>query len=176
MKRPRLSENDEGDFRSRMRIDREQLDLELAEQGELYNHVARKLAAAINERDRLEEDKKLAKAEAALRIRKRQENLKGDVREKAIEALIESDADYRAAVDDYLRSCKKADDLRADTEGMAQRGYALKDLAALWLGGYWQSNSAQSRDSREARGEQAVARREAAYAQRQEGRRRRVRV
>lgn len=127
-----------------LKIDRDQLDREIAEQPELFNKVAREYAMAVSKRDDAKAKVKLTRAEAFTEVRERNPKATMD----AVNALVEQDETYLRAVQLHIDLCLVADQLEADRDALQERGFMLKTLAELWGQGYWGQNSVRGDSTR----------------------------
>ena len=121
----------ERDFRALLQIDRDDLDTEVAQQPTLYNEVARAYATAISIRDELAKEIKVVRAEVGLDVRRRQEKKGGDTREKALDALVETDVRVKEINERSRVAALRAGILEADKESFKQRGFAIKMLCDM---------------------------------------------
>src|ERR1035437_8985262 len=129
------------DYKRALKIDKDALDEALMRQPQLFDDVAQEHAEAISERDALKEAVDVAKARAELSVRLKLEKLGEKVTEPLVKTRTELHPDYRQAVKDYLQAKKASDILQAHKEAFQQRSYVLKDLAALYVAGYFSVNS-----------------------------------
>lgn len=135
----------------KLRIDRDDLDTEIMEQPQLFCGVARRYAIALSQRDAAKEAVGVARAAAYYVVRQQIEAAGIKATEAAIAVQIESNKEYRAAMDQYGLLKLAADQLLAEKEAWQQRSYALKDLAALWIAGYCGVSSVKGKASQSLR-------------------------
>jgi len=114
------------------RIDLDALDEELRMQPERFRKAGLTHSAAVSERDVLDEARKKVKAELTLET---------EGRVADIAARVEQDDRYQKALHKYLEAKHAADDAWVGRETLQQRAAVLKDLAKLWVGGYFGADS-----------------------------------
>ena len=134
-----------------LQIDRNALDDELVHQPSKFLQASRDYAEALSVRDQAKQDVEVSKAEASLRIRRQCEQDGEKVTEAIIAARVETDKKCRQAVTTYLDSKKACEEALALKEAFMQRSYVLKDLAALYIAGYYGSDSVRGGAARELR-------------------------
>jgi hypothetical protein len=134
--------------RASLRIDPDNLNEELVRQPELFCDVARRYALAVSERDAAKEQVSVARAKAYFVVREELESEGLKTTESAIGIQIELNKDYRSAMDRFQETKLAADQLAADKEAWQQRAYMLKDLAALYIAGYYGQSSVRGDASR----------------------------
>lgn len=134
--------------KSSLRIDPDNLSEELVQQPQLFCDVARRYAMAVSERDAAKEQVSVARAKAYFVVREQLEDGGLKTTESAIAIQIELNKDYRAAMDRFQEAKLLADELAADKEAWQQRAYMLKDLASLYIAGYYGQSSVRGDASR----------------------------
>lgn len=131
-----------GDLEDALRFDKNHMDDALIEQPDLFYHVSREYASAISERDGL----KLEIGELGAELDKSIRDGAIRAQEKTTETGIQKQIDTTPAMIDlrrrHLGAAHQADRWLALKEAYQQRAYALKDLAGLWVAGYFTSSSA----------------------------------
>lgn len=130
-----------------LQIDRDNLHEELMAQAFNYCEVAEECARAVSNRDDWKERVSVAKAEAYLRIRTAADNDGLKVTEASLAAQIELDPTYREAVENYQLWKLTVGELEAARDAWDQRGRMLKELASLWIAGYYGQNSVKGGDA-----------------------------
>ena len=147
-KRPRKSMIDE--LRDRLRIDRDELDISLEEQPELYYHVAQAHAHAVAEADaaRLDRDEVVAKLDARIRktFEAKGEKFTETKLSQELSLLPEAQEARRARV----RAGEKVNDWQALKDAYHQRSFMLRELVALYIA--QRHDAAMAGGSAEARG------------------------
>lgn len=128
-----------GVFRRGLEIDKDDLDTCIMRQPGLYQDVADAYVEAMSIRDFAKAEEDRIESATATRIRAEAEG-KGPT-EATVKALVTLDADVIEARHNTIRATAAATALAQMRESYAQRAYALKDLAQLWLGGYFQTAS-----------------------------------
>ncbi len=124
-------------YRDRLQIDRNALDDELASQSQLFWEVGEGYVLCTGKRDALKVEvsrlhsqlgltERLALAEAGLKVT-----------EASIEERVLTNADMIAVGNSYLTAKANADTWATMKESYTQRSYALKDLVALYIAGYF---------------------------------------
>ena len=134
------------DLSERIKIDQNALNDELVEQPALFMAASNAYVMAISERDEAKADVDVARAEAYFDIRR---SSKEKVTEATISAQIELDKNYRVACKNYLEAKQAASEAETLKESFAQKGYVLKELAALYIAGYFGTSSVSGPESRE---------------------------
>ena len=129
------------DFQELLRIDRDALDEALIRQPELFLAVSKKYVTNVSYRDELKEDIDRVRAEVTMKIRLRAARVGEKITDKTVEASVETDERYQDSVKKYLSAKKMADEWLALKEAFTQRSYVLKDLASLYIAGYFGVNS-----------------------------------
>jgi hypothetical protein len=146
-----------------LKIDKEGLDDDLVKQPELYHEAGRLYQSAASTRDEAKNDRDRLKGEIDLDIRKRlrevEERHKDDVKVKAptetqIANMVVGDDKYIAANERYQEWDRLAGQGMALREDFHARGFTLRELANLWVAGYYQTNSAGRSDAMGRRAEE----------------------
>jgi hypothetical protein len=131
-----------------LQIDRDALDEALIQQPGLFLEVSQRYAEAVSERDAYKDGVEVTRAKRSLAIRSELSS-SGKVTEASVAAQIELDDDYREAVGVYLAAKARADKWMAVKEAFQQRAFVLKDLASLYIAGYFGSDSVGGKAGRE---------------------------
>ena len=118
-------------------IDKHQLDDAIMHQAELLFMVSNALASEINERDLLK--KELEEQYAITTLKLRDLALKNGVKttEDQIKQGALLDDEYKEAQIRFLDKKLKCDRVQAIKEAFIARGYMIRDLAELWIAGYF---------------------------------------
>lgn len=120
-----------------LRIDKYALDDALEEQPDLFNRVGKNLTLAISRRDAAKQELADIEAEVDADLRKDASNVGERITEKEIESLKVLDKEVRKAkkaLSDLNLAVNKWASLK---EAFSQRSYAIKELVALYVGGYF---------------------------------------
>lgn len=139
----------------RLRIDKFNLDTELVEQGDYYNQAAQSYADAVSYRDEAKAELSGIKSKLDLETRQRLTKAEEKFTEAGINARVITEPEYQNALN--VQGAWEDRVLRWSglQEAVKQRGYALKDLAALAMAGYWaDANGSVRGELRTARAEQ----------------------
>jgi hypothetical protein len=172
-RRPRLNDPEDirqdslsqlDDFSRRLKVDKNSLDDELVDQPDVFYRVGVQYALAISRRDRAYTRRKEVEGEALLRVRERE----GRVTDTQAKELVSADPEVQAAYREYQAWASLASRWEYLKEAFAQRSYVLKDLAALWIAGYYAGST--GRAGRDA-GERVSERHRAALDQERQRRR-----
>lgn len=135
-----------GVFRRGLEIDKNDLDTCIMHQPGLFQDVADAYVEAMSIRDYAKAEEDRVESEVSRRIRaeaERDDKGKGPT-EATVKALVTLDAEVIAAKRHTISATNRAAALALMRESYSQRAYALKDLAQLWLGGYFQTSSINS--------------------------------
>lgn len=137
-----------------LKIDKEALDNELIQQPELYHEAGRLYSSAVSSRDEAKSDRDSLRGKIDLRIREELDE-KGDKKppETQIANMVVADLVYADAQERYQEWDRLAGQGAALREDFHSRGFALRELANLWMAGYYQNNSATRRDAVDRRAE-----------------------
>ena len=126
-------------MKDKLRIDKNALDEDLIGQPGLFREAGYAYAEAVSTRDALDEERKKVRAELSI-------GMEGRVADVA--AKVESHKLYRKALGKYLVAKKNADDAWVDREAFQQRAFVLKELAHLYVAGYFGTDTIRGSDSR----------------------------
>ena len=134
-------------LRSKLLIDKHNLDDELIHQPMLLFEVSDGAIEASAERDLRKEELAMVDARLDTEVR-RDLSISG---EKFTEAMVKSGVllhkDHQAASDAFYAAKERADTLGALKEAFQQRGYMLRDLASLAVANYYEYSSVQGTSS-----------------------------
>lgn len=128
-------------FRKRVLIDKDDLDTELVQHAHTLMLVGERLAEADARVDRLREDQKRVSAGLYAPMARRVE--KGGTRatKEAIGQAMEQHPKHIAARDAYKKAQLQAGKWGALKEAYVSRGFALRQLCAMYMANYYQSES-----------------------------------
>ena len=140
--------------RDQKKIDKRNLDEELAWQPVIFGEIADEYAMAVSERDQLKDAADVVRARAELKIRQSMEEAGEKVTEALVKTRVDGDARYRAARDAYLQAKSVAELLLSKKEAFAQRAFVLKDLCGLYVAGYFTTTAVKGKNAQDV-GDQA---------------------
>lgn len=145
------------ELRKHLKIDRLNLDEELIKQPQLFFEVAEAAAIARSRMDAAKDNVERVESDVDQRIRQDAANEDERLTEKEIKALIQNDDDRVKAYASYLDLKRQTEELDQLRDSFRQRGYMLRELAALYISGYFQTSSTKGRGhkAREVRAEAA---------------------
>lgn len=130
------------EFTPELLIDKHRLDEEIAKQGDLYYRVSMRAAEAMSIRDRLKQQVSMTEAESATIIRREAVENDEKLTEAKLKEQITIDQDVKSAVDFYLRWDRIAREWQAMQAAMEQRSRMLREMAQLYVAGYFVTTSA----------------------------------
>lgn len=142
-----------------LKIDKNDLDNELMDQAYYFYQAARRFADAISYRDEAKADLEGIKAKVGLQIRQQFSDAGEKITEGGVDARVIANPEYQKALDRMAAWTDRVVRWTGLRDSIQQRGYALKDLTALYIAGYW-ADRAGSQASREVKGDRAAAGRE----------------
>lgn len=130
------NEREKAECRSKLQIDEDDLNTALIEQPAYFDVVARnrteaRAAAALAKQELTE-----LMAELAMELRREAAQTSERITEGQISNMLTTDTAVKAANRKYLRLLKESEDWESIRDSFSQRGYALKDLTAIWLRRY----------------------------------------
>ena len=129
------------DYRSLLRIDRDDLDSELMEQQHLASEVGSRYADAVSHRDLCRAELKESDAGRKMCIRTRLMEAHGKVTEAQIDQTLEIDTDHQEDVRRFIAATRDAEDWMSMRDCWAARAFGLKDLVVLFSTAYYTKNS-----------------------------------
>jgi len=129
-------------LREKLRIDPNDLDGALVEQPELYFHAGHQHTVMISCVDAAKEDLKALDAEIAMAIRA-DETIKKRTESSILEE-VQCHSVRRQSYAALLTLQREAGEWQALRDAFAQRAYVLKDLAGLFVAGYFAANATKS--------------------------------
>jgi hypothetical protein len=127
-----------------LKIDKYRLDDELIEQAHYYNEVAQRFADAVSYRDEAKAELEGTKAKLALGIRMEYAQANQKITESTVDAQVIAHPEYQNALTALAAWSDRVNRWSGLRDSIHQRGYALKDLSALYIAGYWADRSASS--------------------------------
>jgi hypothetical protein len=137
-------------YESMLRIDKHALDDELIEQPQYYSDVSQRLATCISYRDEAKDHLEGIRAMCDQRVRSSFADDAKKPPEAAIASMVVQQPEYQQAKDGLAAWHDRYNRWMGLKEAITQRGYALKDLVALFVADYFARNSAgKSVESRE---------------------------
>lgn len=125
------------------------LDNELENQSQLFWEVSNACAQAHHTYNRAYAQRKVEQGRAAERQRDRLISEKGKATEGQVAAAVDSDPDLVHAKKIELDAQLEYEQWSAMRDAYNQRSYALKDLAALFVSNYYQTDFAAERTTRQ---------------------------
>lgn len=135
---PKFGDNEKyAEFRERLKIERDDLDTEVAQQPFLFMQIGEEYTMLVSQRDKMKEEVDNLYAFILMQVRSK----------KAEEKMTNADADARVSVDpSYQLKVREYHQLNGEVakwgalrEAFAQRGYMLRELCGLYASGYWSS-------------------------------------
>jgi|PlaIllAssembly_1097288.scaffolds.fasta_scaffold03219_2 hypothetical protein len=125
-------------------IDKNHLDEAIEVQAEIFYHVADGTAQAVSERDQIkyELDTLLSDTYLAIRLEATEEGRK--ITEALLENEVAQDKDVQKLKEKYLEVKANAEKWLALKESFTQRGYMLREMASLYVSGYFAEISVRS--------------------------------
>jgi hypothetical protein len=120
-----------------LKIDTNNLDLELIKQPNQYFYAASQHALAISRRDKLDHEMDVLKSVLDREIRLEAIKTGEKITEVQIKAAIERDKEHRALMYEYLYAKREADQWDSLKSAYQQRSYILKDMVSLHVSGYF---------------------------------------
>lgn len=137
-KSPAVEEPSIDRLRAGLRIDRDDLDSEIATQADSYFRVAEACALAASRRDEAKADMEEESARAANRVRLEAASHDEKITEAQIKEQTSKDKNYLTYVQAFLKAKSEADLWVAMRESFDMRGKMLRELAQLHIAGYYQ--------------------------------------
>lgn len=126
------------EFRNYLEIDKDGLDEAIERQAALYFKVAEHGAYAQSRRDQAKADMDSMFATACDKARTRAAKSDTKITEAMVKESAETSELYKQAVRDYLEAKTDAELLQALERSFDQRGKMLRELAQLFISGYFQ--------------------------------------
>lgn len=144
----------------RLKIDKYDLDGELVDAAVYYNEIAQNYADAVSYRDEAKAEVDGIRAKLDQAIRKQLAAANEKTTEDGLKAKITAHPEYQAALEQLAAWNDRVVRWTGLQEAVKQRGYALKDLASLYVAGYWADQAGSTRAAREVKHEVAEEARE----------------
>jgi preprotein translocase subunit SecA len=129
-------------YESMLKIDKHALDDELIEQPQYYSDVSQRLATTISYRDEAKAEVEGTRAMIDQQIRREAVENAEKITESAIGNRVIQHPEYQKVQIVYAAWTDRYNRWMGLKESIIQRGYALKDLVALFAADYWVRNSA----------------------------------
>lgn len=130
-----------------LRIDRHALDDMIEVHPILYNNVLSAHAEACSIRDELKNSLETTFANLSLAFRQAAGKSGAKVTEDQIKQTVYADPIYQQIQNELVAAKWECDQLAGLKEAFSSRGHMLRDLVALWVGGYFTSNSISVTDA-----------------------------
>jgi len=147
-------------------INKNRLDEAIEQQAEVFYHVAEGTANAISLRDQIKYELETLVSDTYLSIRLEASNEGRKITEVLLENEVTQDKEVQRMKEKHLAVKTEADKWLALKESFTQRGYMLREMASLYVSGYFAEVSVRaSADTEEI---QQQARRERMAARRKE--------
>jgi hypothetical protein len=143
------------DFKTDLKLDKNNLDICAMEQPELFAEWGMKWADAVDTRDRLKDQLALARSEADAEIRATPSEFGWTKPDKApteafINSAICSHKDYGEANEEYLDACREVNELAIAKEAFQQRKNMIEVLTELYKSSYFSGNKKLDENYQEA--------------------------
>ena len=120
-----------------LKINKHDLDGCIEQQAVLFNEIAVALANAVSVRDNLKKDYEEMQAEVAADLRQEALQDGKKMTDKAVTEAVGEDKHVKQAYKDFLDSKQQVDLWTALKESYLQRSYMIKELAQLYIAGYF---------------------------------------
>lgn len=134
MSKPTIDE-----LRSYLQIDRNTLDEEIESQASLFDQVAERAVMAISVRDEAKADMEITYAKCSDNARRAAIEAGEKITEAAVKEVASMSKAYLQAEKDYREAKQQADIWDALRSSFDQRGKMLRELAQLWIAGFYQA-------------------------------------
>jgi hypothetical protein len=136
-----INELEYNHFEGLLSIDKFNLDEEVVGQPSLFNDVAKRSAranaVAAEAKDRIKE----VEAQLASRVRIEAEALNERLTDAGAKARVDAHPERKAVIKAYIDANEAAERWAGLRESFSNRGFMIRDLGQLWMGGYFQRNS-----------------------------------
>lgn len=152
-------------FRESLKINKHDLDTALIGQPGLYYEVCQQHLLATSRADELKDRLRQKEAEISLAIRAKEESKK--LTETAIASMVLTDPERGKMQASVIQAAREVAEWSALRDAYSQRAYVLKDLAGLFVAGYFSTSSVRGRDAESVRDASAHNRREELHELRQ---------
>lgn len=131
--------SDLDEYQARVRINRDDLDTELAQQPECFANVSRQWTLAISRRDAASQKVKRIRAKLYLKLR---DDLKDEKpSETTLSSHIEIDPEFKEANKVLMEATSECSQWEVLKDSFIQRSYALKDLVNLFVHSYFETGA-----------------------------------
>lgn len=124
------------ELKSRLAIDKNNIDQEVIEQPELYYHAAEQAAMATSEYDAKKEESKRVFAEVYSEYRTESESIGKKATEASLNAQVEIDTRVVQIKEELTKALLNKETSAALKEAFIQRGYMLKELCSMYVSGF----------------------------------------
>lgn len=121
----------------KLAIDRDNLDNDLAEVGQIFQEVGEEIAFAISRKDQAADDVKRIEAEVETTLRSDAERRGVKMTDKAVAAAVFGHADVAHAKAKLRNRQEELARLQNLEQSFKQRGYAIRDMVSLHLAAYF---------------------------------------
>mgnify|MGYP000851123704 FL=1 len=129
------------DLVNHLKIDKHDLDNEVTRHSDLLHTALEAHAHAVNLRDAAKNKVEELYAELSLKYRRDADNSGIKMTEDRIKQSVLVDKQYKDVQNDLLLLKLDCDKLAALKDAYTSRGYMLRELAGLWIGGYFSNRS-----------------------------------
>jgi hypothetical protein len=129
---------------SKLAIDEHALDEACVQQPDLFYRAAKSYALCVSQRDAAKQALSEVEARADSQIRHDGEVAGDKLKEREVESMVLLDRDVMAAKRVLAELNERVGILGALKEAYSQRGYVIKELAGLWVAGYYSETSASA--------------------------------
>lgn len=137
------------EFRSKLRVDKFNLDREVMEQPEMFYHVCEGHQEALSKQAELASEVKQAEAAAGIKAREDLKDAKNKPTDTQIAAIVTSDERVIMARDLLLRANADVANWANMKEAYMQKSFMLKEASRLYEANYFQVDHTAPREERE---------------------------
>ena len=134
------------EFEQHLLIDKHHLDEAISHQSSLLYQVSSELALSLSVRDELKQHVDEAYAFISLGLRDEAAKSGTKITEDFIKQSVMTESTYTDVVKDYLSQKGYCDRVQALKDAFVARGYMIREMAGLWVAGYY-ADSAITTDS-----------------------------
>lgn len=138
-------------LKDRLRVDKHQLDEEEMDQARFYNQCAQEHALAVSYRDEAKSEVDGTYAMLDQQFRAEAEREEKKMTDTAVKSKITAHPRYQEALVKHAGWTYRMNLWAGLTDAAKMRGYALQDLAKLFVAGYWTGSGTASPVQREAK-------------------------
>jgi hypothetical protein len=121
------------ELKTRLHIDKDDLDTELVEHPELFYQVASAYVEAVSDRDAKKESMKQLDARIASEVRAALEEEKGKTTEAAVTQGVLNSKEFQEAREEFMDLCRETLELEVLKESFHARGFVLNNLTQLTI-------------------------------------------